>query len=74
MASIKEELNTNYLASDLSLKNNIHINPYEVDKYSSDFGNSQTVEMIDPYGEVYHIPKNEVQEAINSGLSETHYE
>ncbi|CAB4197457.1 hypothetical protein UFOVP1311_16 [uncultured Caudovirales phage] len=74
MASIKEELNTNYLASDLSLKNNIHINPYEVDKYSSDFGNSQAVEMVDPYGEVYHIPKNEVQEAINSGLSETHYE
>ena len=74
MASIKEELNTNYLASDLSLKNNIHINPYEVDKYSSDFGNSQTIEMVDPYGEVYHIPKNEVQDAINSGLSESHYE
>lgn len=74
MAYMKEELNTNYLASDLSLKHNIHINPYEVDKYSSDFGNSQTVEMVDPSGEVYNIPKDEVQDAINSGLSESHYE
>jgi hypothetical protein len=72
---IKKELSTNYKAADMSLQYNAHINPYEVDNFNNTQNameatvGGEVVEMVDPRGEVYMIPQNEVEEALNSGLT-----
>lgn len=75
LKSIKDELSTNYKAADMSLQYNAHINPYEVDNYNNNQNaveaptGGEVVEMVDQSGEVYMIPQNEVEDALNSGLA-----
>ena len=76
LKSIKDELKHNYKAADMSLQYNAHINPYEVDNYNNTQNTvkaptgGEVVEMVDQQsGELYMIPQNEVEDALNSGLT-----
>lgn len=70
LGNLMEEMEGRYKASDASLRYNAHISPYDLNHQSSNVeNNGQIILMRDPNGMEYEIPANEIDEAMNDGLT-----
>lgn len=81
LKNLTEEMGDRYKASDASLRYGIHLSPYDLAQLENPTSeeeetaigqqnlNQETVLMQDANGEQYAIPMNEVDNAINDGLT-----